>query len=62
MNNVIFIKKKINDFKVDVKINLTKGINCLFGPSGAGKTSIINCVAGINKSINGKIIINKNRK
>ena len=58
MNNVIFIKKKINDFKVDVKINLTKGINCLFGPSGAGKTSIINCVAGINKSINGKIIIN----
>ncbi len=58
MNNIIFIKKKINDFKIDVKINLTKGINCIFGPSGAGKTSIINCVAGINKSTNSKIIIN----
>tara|TARA_A100001011_G_scaffold394228_1_gene486107 strand:- start:9681 stop:10766 length:1086 start_codon:yes stop_codon:yes gene_type:complete len=58
MNDIIFIKKKINDFKIDVKINLINGINCFFGPSGAGKTSIINCVAGINKSINGKIIIN----
>ena len=58
MNNIIFIKKKINDFKIDVKINLIKGINCFFGPSGAGKTSIINCVAGINRSINGSIIIN----
>ena len=29
-----------------------------FGPSGAGKTSIINCIAGINKAKESKIIIN----
>ena len=39
-------------------INLKKGINCFFGPSGAGKTSIINCIAGINQAKESKIVIN----
>ena len=58
MKNIIFIKTNISNFKIDVNISLTKGINCFFGPSGAGKTSIINCIAGINKAKKSKIIIN----
>ena len=59
MKNIIFIKTKIGNFSIDVELNLVEGINCLFGPSGAGKTSIINCVAGLNKPENSKIIIRK---
>ena len=58
MKNIILIKTEISNFKIDVNINLNQGINCFFGPSGAGKTSIINCIAGINKAKESKIIIN----
>ncbi len=58
MNNIIFIKTNINNFNINIKINLVEGINCLFGPSGSGKTSIINCIAGLRKPKEGKIIIN----
>ncbi len=58
MENVVSIKTKISNFTINVNINLKKGINCFFGPSGAGKTSIINCIAGINKAKESKIVIN----
>ncbi len=58
MKNIISIKTKISDFVIDINIQLKEGINCFFGPSGAGKTSIINCIAGINKAKESKIIIN----
>ena len=50
MNNIINVKKKLGDFKLNVKLKLEDGINCFFGPSGSGKTSIINCIAGIKKA------------
>ena len=50
MKNIVSIKTKISNFLINVNINLKEGINCFFGPSGAGKTSIINCIAGINKA------------
>ena len=55
MKNIVLIKTKISNFIINVNINLKKGINCFFGPSGAGKTSIINCIAGINKAKESKI-------
>ena len=58
MKNKVSIKTKISNFIIDVNIELKEGINCFFGPSGAGKTSIINCIAGINKAKESKIIIN----
>ncbi len=58
MKNIVSIKTKISNFLINVNINLKEGINCFFGPSGAGKTSIINCIAGINKAKESKIIIN----
>ncbi len=60
MKNIISIKTKISNFAIDVNIDLKEGINCFFGPSGAGKTSIINCVAGIKRAKESKIIINNN--
>ena len=58
MENTVSIKTNISSFIINVDINLKEGINCFFGPSGAGKTSIINCIAGINKAKESKIIIN----
>ncbi len=60
MKNIISIKTKISNFAIDVNIDLKEGINCFFGPSGAGKTSIINCIAGIKRAKESKIIINNN--
>ena len=45
MKNIVSIKTKISNFIIDVNINLKEGINCFFGPSGAGKTSIIKAIA-----------------
>ena len=60
MSNLIHINTKLGRFHLDIKVNLVSGINCFFGPSGAGKTSIINCIAGLNQPEEAKIIINKN--
>ena len=60
MSNLIHINTKLGKFHLDIKVNLVNGINCFFGPSGAGKTSIINCIAGLNQPEEAKIIINKN--
>ncbi len=60
MSNLIHINTKLGKLHLNIKVNLVSGINCFFGASGAGKTSIINCIAGINKPKEAKIIIQKN--
>ncbi|TXH37935.1 MAG: molybdenum ABC transporter ATP-binding protein [Rhodospirillaceae bacterium] len=42
------------ELKIDLKVE-TKGILALFGPSGAGKTSILNWLAGLNRPDDGVI-------
>ena len=58
MNNIINLKKRLGNFRLNVKIKLEDGINCFFGPSGSGKTSIINCIAGLIKPDYAEIVIN----
>lgn len=48
-----FAQSSIN---IDTEIPLT-GITGLFGPSGAGKTSLLKGIAGINKHIAGRIVL-----
>jgi molybdate transport system ATP-binding protein len=55
----IKVKKKLGGFTVDVAINSSSlGVTALFGRSGAGKTSVINMVAGLFPPDEGVIAVN----
>ncbi len=44
-------------FSLDVAFEAPSGITALVGPSGAGKTSVINAVAGLLRPATGRIIL-----
>ena len=50
-------RKKLPAFELDVDISLSHGILALVGPSGAGKTTILQCVAGLQTPSWGEINI-----
>ncbi len=52
------IKLKRNDFALDVKAEIPNGITGIFGPSGHGKTSLLNSIAGIVTPDSGCIHLN----
>lgn len=53
------IKKKLHDFTVDVSLHCKDGnLLSLTGPSGAGKTTIIRCIAGLEQPDAGHITYN----
>ncbi|MCP4746514.1 MAG: molybdenum ABC transporter ATP-binding protein [Desulfobacteraceae bacterium] len=55
----INIQRQHGSFCIQAAFNQQQsGVTALFGPSGAGKTSIINMVAGLIKPDSGHIIIN----
>lgn len=45
------------DFALDVSFAVSPGITILFGPSGAGKTTVLDCIAGLTTPDSGKIAI-----
>lgn len=48
-----------NDFTLDVDITLpAKGVSVLFGHSGSGKTSLLRCIAGLEKADTGELTVN----
>lgn len=51
------IKAQLGAMALDVDINAGPGVTVLFGPSGAGKTSVINAVAGLLRPDAGRIAI-----
>ena len=55
----VHVRRKQGNFTVDADFSAAKkGITALFGPSGAGKTSIVNMVAGLCRPDKGRISIN----
>lgn len=44
------------DFTVEAKFKVANGITALFGPSGAGKTTILSMIAGVVKPTKGRIV------
>ncbi len=54
----VTIKKSLNHFTLDVNFTIGNEIVALFGPSGAGKTSILSCIAGLSKVSEGRIELN----
>jgi len=55
----ICITHRQGDFNLDVAFQgAESGVTSLFGPSGAGKTSVVNIVAGLLRPDSGRITIN----
>nr|WP_321487100.1 molybdenum ABC transporter ATP-binding protein [uncultured Draconibacterium sp.] len=52
------IKLQRKDFTLDVKADIPNGITGIFGPSGHGKTSLLNSIAGIVTPDSGYIHLN----
>ncbi len=51
-------RKRLGDFELDVHFRTAStGITALFGPSGAGKTSVVNIVAGLLRPDQGKVAV-----
>lgn len=53
------ITKKLHNFGLDVDFTMDKELMVIEGPSGAGKTTILNCIAGIGKPDSGIITVGK---
>jgi molybdate transport system ATP-binding protein len=51
------VKKQLGDFALNALFASESGATVLFGPSGAGKTSIINMIAGLLKPDRGRIAL-----
>ena len=41
------VGRRFGDFRLDVRFTAEGGLTALFGRSGAGKTSLINLLAGL---------------
>ena len=57
MSVEVALEHRFGAFALDVAFAAEAGVTALFGPSGAGKTSVINAVAGLFKPREGRIVI-----
>ncbi len=53
----VHVEKRLGEFAADVSFASESGATVLFGPSGAGKTSVINMIAGLLKPDRGRIVL-----
>ena len=51
------VEKRLGEFALQARFEAPGGATALFGPSGAGKTSIINMVAGLTRPDRGRIVL-----
>lgn len=51
------VEKQLGAVKLAVRFEAARGATALFGPSGAGKTSIINMIAGLSAPERGSIML-----
>jgi molybdate transport system ATP-binding protein len=54
---VVEVEKKLGEFSLNALFASESGATVLFGPSGAGKTSVINMIAGLLKPDRGRIVL-----
>jgi molybdate transport system ATP-binding protein len=51
------VEKRIGDFSLAARFQTAGGVTALFGPSGAGKTTIVNMIAGLIAPDRGRIAL-----
>jgi len=57
MSAEIAIRHRQGAFLLDVAFTAGSGVTALFGPSGAGKTSIVHVLAGLTRPDHGRIVL-----
>ena len=57
MSFEINVTRKLGESEIRLSLTAGAGLTALFGPSGTGKTSIINMVSGLLKPDSGKIVV-----
>ena len=53
------VEKQLGAFSLAVRFQIAGGVTALFGPSGAGKTSLVNMIAGLLKPDRGCIVLDQ---
>ena len=51
------VDKRLGQFSIAARFQTEAGVTALFGPSGAGKTSVVNMIAGLVEPDRGRIVI-----
>ena len=51
------VEKRLGEFSIAAKFETAAGATALFGPSGAGKTSLVNMIAGLLTPDRGRIAL-----
>src|SRR5271165_5377595 len=51
------IEHRLADFELDIHFRVGRGLTALFGRSGAGKTSVVNAIAGLLRPRRGRIVM-----
>lgn len=53
------VEKQLGDFSLAARFEAQSGATALFGPSGAGKTSVVNMIAGLITPDRGRILLDE---
>lgn len=54
----VYLRKKLPSYDLEVDFSIENNILALVGPSGAGKTTVLQCIAGLQTPTWGEILIN----
>jgi molybdate transport system permease protein len=58
MSLEVQIEKKLADFTLDISFRAGSGPLSILGPSGAGKTMLLRCIAGLDRPDRGRLTLN----
>ena len=63
MSVEVSLRHSFGAFALDVAFQIERpGVTALFGPSGAGKTSVVNAIAGLFRPDEGRIVDRRSRR
>jgi molybdate transport system ATP-binding protein len=52
-------RHRLGEFLLDVDVDLPgRGVTAIFGVSGSGKTSLLRCIAGLERAGSGRLVVN----